>query len=65
MSEVGQFTGLPLDLPPGKHPFDWYIQSLIGIIGERKTAMYLAVRWEPLARFDPDVTTVRALPDYL
>jgi hypothetical protein len=39
--EIGTFTGLPLDLPPGRHPFDWYIYMLEATLGHRKTARYL------------------------
>ena len=50
MGEIGRFAGLPLDLPPGQHPFD----------------PYLGAPYEsPLVRFDPKVKTVRAHPDYL
>jgi hypothetical protein len=40
-SELGTWTGLPLDLPPGQHPFDGYLSALTNILGWRKTATYL------------------------
>lgn len=49
-TEVGAWTGLPLDLPPGQHPFDWYIQTLTALLGERKAAAYLGVNRPETAR---------------
>lgn len=45
--EIGQWTGLPLDLPPGQHPFDWYLSAMTRILGVDKTAMYLGVDLSP------------------
>lgn len=41
--ERGSVTGLPMDLPPGQHPFDWYLSVLTNVLGHRKTAAYLGV----------------------
>lgn len=40
-TEVGSVTGLPLDLPPGRHPFDGYLYAMTRILGMRTTARYL------------------------
>ena len=45
--QVGQFTGLPLDLPPGQHPFDWYLSAMTRILGHRTTARYLGYELVP------------------
>jgi hypothetical protein len=41
--EVGEFTGLSLDLPFGQHPFDWFLSTLNAILGKEKTAQFLGV----------------------
>jgi len=40
---VGAVSGAPLNLPPGQHPFDWYLAALTNLIGERKAAAYLGI----------------------
>jgi hypothetical protein len=45
--EMGAVTGLPLDLPFGRHPFDWYLAALNATLGQRKTAHYLGVDLSP------------------
>lgn len=41
--DVGPVTGLPLDLPPGQHPLDWYISTLSNVLGFEKAAAYLGI----------------------
>lgn len=70
MTEYGAFTGLPLDLPPGKHPFDPCLQVLTHILGERKTAAFLGVPYgwptpTERAEDEPPITTVVPLAEYL
>lgn len=39
-AEVGPVTGLPLDLPFGQHPADWYIAAMQHFLGPEKTARF-------------------------
>lgn len=41
MREVGQHTGMPLDVPLGQHPLDWFLVALRAILGPAKAEAYL------------------------
>lgn len=37
------WTGLPANLPPGRHPLDNYLRALANILGKEKAAAFLGV----------------------
>ena len=57
---IGLFTGARMDLPPGKHPLDWYIAALVNMIGHRKAAIYLGVEPMTDAQFEERAQEFRA-----
>lgn len=40
-------AGYPIDLPPGQHPYDWFISALVNTLGFRTAARVLGVEVTP------------------
>jgi hypothetical protein len=38
-------SGIPIDVPLGQHPYDWFLGTLKAVLGERKTEQFLGVTW--------------------